>query len=209
MFCAFIDGKLQVEPVQRRAAHQLVKLLVPKHAGLTATRSPGHEKKAVHALALQHREHICQGVNQTVVAGDKKGTRRELLAMLNPGSKVLWVNDAIMMLQKLKVLSKGFRVNQVSIEKGFAPGVVGRNDTVIVHDCIAADWGNPVQPSDVMQNRIHRVLQYWTNEAHPRQPSNIVTTRTALPPTHCVHHMPGCRSESSPMRRVGQPGRSV
>jgi hypothetical protein len=78
--------------------------------------------------------------------------------MLYPGSKVLWVDEVIVTLQKLKVLSKGFRVYQVSIEKSFAARMAGWNDAMIVHDCIIAKGRNPVEPSDVMQNRIHCVL---------------------------------------------------
>jgi hypothetical protein len=126
--------------------------------------------------------------------------------MLNPASEVLWVNDVIVTLEKLEVLSKVFRVNQVSIENGVAASMVGRNDSVIVHDCVAAEWRNPVQPPDVMQNRIHRVLQYWTYEAHPRRPGNIVTTHSALPPTHPLGACLGCRPESTAQQsRLGNP----
>lgn len=58
--------------------------------------------------------------------------------MLNPGSKVLRVNDVIVTFQKLKVLSEAFGANQVSIEKSFTAGVVSRNDAMIVHDGIPA-----------------------------------------------------------------------
>ena len=88
------------------------------------------------------------------------------MALLNPRSKVVGVNDVIMSLQELELLSKDLWLHQVSIQKRFAAGMIGRNDAMVVHDRIATDWRNAAQASGVVQNRIRDVLQDWTNKPH-------------------------------------------
>jgi len=65
----------------------------------------------------------------------------------------------IVSLQELELLSKNLRAHQISIEKRLASGIVGRNQAVVVHDRAAAEWRDPVEPSDVMQSWIYSVLQ--------------------------------------------------
>jgi hypothetical protein len=55
---------------------------------------------------------------------------------------------------------------QVPIEKRVIGRIVIRNNAVIVHHGIAARWWNASQPSAVMQSRIDRALEEWTNETH-------------------------------------------
>jgi hypothetical protein len=87
----------------------VIKLLVPKHARFVAARSSSHEKKAWYAFALQHREHVGQRVQQTVVASHENSAWRKLPALLNPGAKVLWANYIVVSLEELELPSKNLR----------------------------------------------------------------------------------------------------
>jgi len=69
------------------------------------------------------------------------------------------VNDMIARLQELELLSKDIRLHQISVEKNFITGMVRRNNAVVVHHRIAAEWRNAVETSAMMQSRIYRVLQ--------------------------------------------------
>jgi hypothetical protein len=59
----------------------------------------------------------------------------------------------------LELPSKHLRLYQISIEKNFRNGMIARNNTVVVHDRIAAGRHHVIEPSDLMQSRIYRVLQ--------------------------------------------------
>jgi hypothetical protein len=137
----------------------VVKLFVPKHAGCVAARSSSDKEKTWDALALQHRKHVSERVEETVVAGYENRAWRERFAMLNPGSKVVWADDLIMTLEELELPSKDFRLQQICIEKSFACGMVGRNNAMVVYDRAAAGWRDAVEPSDVMEGRIYDALQ--------------------------------------------------
>jgi hypothetical protein len=153
----------------------MVKLLVPERAWVIAAGCSRHEKKAGDTFTLQDGKHIRERVNQTVIAGHQNGACRKLLALLNPGSKVIGMNDVIVSFQETELLSKNLWLHQVSIEKRFAAGMVERNNTVVVYDRIAPDWRNQAQASGVMQNRIRHVLQEWAHEPHRLKPDHIVT----------------------------------
>jgi len=47
---------------------------------------------------------------------------------------------------------------------------------MVIHDRIAAGRHYVIEPSDLMQSRIYRVLQEWTNQPHARQPNHIIAT---------------------------------
>ncbi len=79
--------------------------------------------------------------------------------MLNPGSKIVWVDEVVVRFQELELLSKDFRVHQISVEQSVIAGMVCRNDTMVVHDRATTDWRYAVETSGVMQSRIYRVLQ--------------------------------------------------
>ena len=79
--------------------------------------------------------------------------------MLDPGSKVIWVNDVVMGLQELELLPEDFRLHQISVEKSVSAGMVCWNNAMVVHDRATTDWRDAVEASGVMQSRIDRVLQ--------------------------------------------------
>jgi hypothetical protein len=137
----------------------VVKLLVPKHAGFVAARSPGHKKQAGYTFALQHRKHVRQRIHQAVVAGDQNSSWRKLLALLYPRPKVLRANHIEVRFEELELPSKHLRLNQISIEKNLRNRVIGRNNSVVIHDRITGGRHNVIEPSDLMQSRIYRVLQ--------------------------------------------------
>jgi len=47
---------------------------------------------------------------------------------------------------------------------------------MVIHDRISAGRHYVIEPSDLMQSRIYRVLQEWTNQPHARQPDHIIAT---------------------------------
>ncbi len=90
-----------------------------------------------------------------------------MLAALNPDSKVLGVNDLRARLQELDLLSKTVRLNEVPIEKNILTGIACRSNAVVVDDRVPAYWHDAVEPSEAMQSRIYRALQYGTGKPHP------------------------------------------
>ena len=96
--------------------------------------------------------------------------------MLNPRPKVIRADYIVVSFEELKLQSKRLPLHEIPIEKNFSNGVIGRNDSMVVHDRIAAGRHGVIEPSDLMQSRIYRVLQEWTNQPHARQPENIIAT---------------------------------
>jgi len=79
--------------------------------------------------------------------------------LLDPPAKLLRMNDVIMRLQKLELLPQDLRVCQISIEKSIRGGVIRGKNAMIVHDRVTVRRHGMVKPSDVIQRRIHSVLQ--------------------------------------------------
>jgi hypothetical protein len=77
------------------------------------------------------------------------------------------VNDLIARLQELDLLSKDLHLNEVSVEKNFTSGIVRRSNAMIVDDRVPTNWHGAVEPSEAMQSRIYRALQYGTGKPHP------------------------------------------
>ena len=107
---------------------------------------------------MQHRKHVRQRVHQAVVAGDQHSSWRKLLALLNPSAKVLRANHIVVRFEELELPSKHLRLHQISIEKNIRNGMIRRNNSVVIHDRIAGGRHNVIEPSDLMQSRIYRVL---------------------------------------------------
>ncbi len=99
---------------------------------------------------MQHRKHVGQRVQQTVVAGDQNSSGRKLLALFDPGQKILWMNHLIVSFEELQLPSKHLRLHQISVEKDFRNGMIRRNDSVVIHDRIAAGRHYVIEPSDLM-----------------------------------------------------------
>jgi hypothetical protein len=60
------------------------------------------------------------------------------------------MNDVIMILQKLKLLPKGFGMHEASIERKVASGSTGRKHAVVIYDRISGGGCNAVEASGVM-----------------------------------------------------------
>jgi hypothetical protein len=72
----------------------------------------------------------------------------------------------IVSFQELKLLPKNLRMHQVAIEKRVCIGMIGRDDPVIIRDCIAARGHRAIEPPDAMQCRVHGVLKEWADQSH-------------------------------------------
>jgi hypothetical protein len=82
--------------------------------------------------------------------------------------------------------SKHLWLHQISVEKDLRNGMIGRNDSMVIYDRIAARRHYVIKPSDLLQSRIYRVLQEWTNQPHARQQDSITATawfHAARPPS--------------------------
>src|SRR5207248_2824662 len=147
---AFIARKARVQSDQRIDPHHFVKLLEPKGARLIAAGSRGHKKKARNVLALQHWQHVRKSVNQTVITREQDCAWRKRLAILDGGPEILRVNDLVMSLQKLELLSKNIWMYEASIEENVTAGVARRKHAMVIHDSVARLWCDTVEPSAVM-----------------------------------------------------------
>jgi hypothetical protein len=94
--------------------------------------------------------------------------------MFNPGSKVVGMNHMVVSFEELQLLPKDLRTEQISVENNFRNGMIGGNDSMVIHDRIAAGRHYVIEPSDLMQSRIYRVLQEWTNQPHARPQDSIM-----------------------------------
>src|SRR5690348_15533191 len=95
----------------------MVKLFIPEHARLISARGTGHKKKTGNVFAGQNRKHVSQRIQEAIVTGDEDGPWRKLSAVLDPGTKLLRRNDAVVSFEKSELLPEAVARNQVSGQK--------------------------------------------------------------------------------------------
>ncbi|MGC2489703.1 MAG: hypothetical protein WA412_13575, partial [Candidatus Sulfotelmatobacter sp.] len=69
---------------------------------------------------------------------------------LDPGPKVFRADHIIVSFEELELPAKHLRSHQISIERNFRDGMIGRNNSMVVHNRIAAGRHSVIEPSDSM-----------------------------------------------------------